>query len=43
MIINQFAGSGGDALPWYFRKATSARSSARAPGAAWSASAAIRR
>jgi tricorn protease len=21
MIINQFAGSGGDALPWYFRKA----------------------
>ena len=20
MIINQFAGSGGDALPWYFRK-----------------------
>ncbi|NOZ96124.1 MAG: hypothetical protein GXP47_15505 [Acidobacteria bacterium] len=21
MIINQFAGSGGDAMPWYFRKA----------------------
>jgi tricorn protease len=21
MIINEFAGSGGDALPWYFRKA----------------------
>jgi tricorn protease len=21
MIINQFSGSGGDALPWYFRKA----------------------
>ncbi|HVA89673.1 MAG TPA: S41 family peptidase, partial [Chloroflexota bacterium] len=21
MLINQFAGSGGDALPWYFRKA----------------------
>jgi tricorn protease len=20
MIVNQFAGSGGDALPWYFRK-----------------------
>ena len=20
MLINQFAGSGGDALPWYFRK-----------------------
>lgn len=23
MIINQFAGSGGDAMPWYFRKAKS--------------------
>ena len=21
MIINEFAGSGGDAMPWYFRKA----------------------
>jgi tricorn protease len=21
MLINQFSGSGGDALPWYFRKA----------------------
>ncbi len=21
MVINQFAGSGGDAMPWYFRKA----------------------
>jgi tricorn protease len=21
MIVNQFAGSGGDAMPWYFRKA----------------------
>ena len=24
MIINEFAGSGGDAMPWYFRKAASA-------------------
>jgi tricorn protease len=21
MIVNEFAGSGGDAMPWYFRKA----------------------
>ena len=32
MIINQFAGSGGDALPWYFRKLGSAPSSGSGPG-----------
>ena len=42
MIINEMSGSGGDAMPWYFRKAESARSSARGPGADWSALADIR-
>jgi tricorn protease len=43
MIINEMAGSGGDAMPWYFRKAGIGRSSARKPGAASSASTTIRR
>ncbi|MDW8129836.1 MAG: hypothetical protein RMI94_04755 [Bryobacterales bacterium] len=36
MIINEFAGSGGDAMPWYFRLAW-ASSLARRLGAVWSA------
>ena len=36
MIINEMAGSGGDLMPYMFRRRRSARWSARAPGAAWS-------
>ena len=43
MIINESAGSGGDALPYYFRQRSSGRWSARAPGAGWSARSASRR
>ena len=35
MITNMYAGSGGDALPWYFRKASWAHLSAPGHGAAW--------
>ena len=39
MIIDETAGSGGDLLPWMFRKFERRhRSSASGPGAAWSAS-----
>ena len=42
MIIDETAGSGGDLLPWMFRKYNMVRSSASGPGAAWSASSASR-
>jgi len=42
MIINQFAGSGGDAMPWYFRKAGIGRWWGCGPGAGWSVLAATR-
>ena len=42
MIIDETAGSGGDLLPWMFRRRSSDRSSASAPGAASSASSASR-
>ena len=38
MLIDENAASGGDLLPWMFRQAGWGRSSAAAPGAAWSAS-----
>ena len=40
MLINERAGSGGDAMPWYFRRPASGSSSEREPGAglwAWPA------
>ena len=42
MIINEYAGSGGDYMPWMFRRHTSVRSSESGPGADWLASAVIR-
>ena len=42
MIVNEFAGSGGDAMPTTFANKRSARSFAPKPGAAWSASSATR-
>jgi tricorn protease len=42
MLIDETAGSGGDLLPWMFRKFGWGRWSASAPGAGWSASSASR-
>ncbi len=36
MLINEFAGSGGDAMPWYFKRAKWVRWWANARGAVWS-------
>ena len=38
ILANEYAGSGGDAFPYYFRRRSSGRSSASAPGAGWSGS-----
>jgi len=43
MLIDETAGSGGDLLPWMFRRFKVGRSSASAPGAASSASSDSRR
>jgi hypothetical protein len=37
MLINERAGSGGDAMPWYFKRAGVGKLVGPGPGAAWSA------
>ena len=37
MIINEFAGSGGDAMPWYFRRAGVGKLIGKRTWGAWSA------
>ena len=41
MLINQNSGSGGDAMPWYFRKARIGKLVGTGPGAGWWVLAAI--